>query len=81
MMEFEALHVTVLTDEVALSLETSLRLLPGIENLWINLQKQEIQIRFDQSQLDFLTLTQVMARAGCPLRNINAVLLKDLSQK
>jgi hypothetical protein len=54
--------------------------LPGIEQLRINLQTQELQILFDESQLAFLTLTQIMAQAGCPLRNMNAALLKDLSK-
>jgi hypothetical protein len=81
MMEFEALHVTSLTEEVALGLEKSLRRLPGIEKLRINLQTHELQILFDESQLAFLTLTQILAQAGCPLRNMNAALLKDLSKK
>jgi hypothetical protein len=81
MMEFEALHVAALTEEVARGLEISLRNLPGIEQLRINLQTQELQILFDESQLAFLTLTQIMAQAGCPLRNMNAALLKDLSKE
>lgn len=80
MMEFEALHVVALTEEVARGLETSLQHLPGIEQLGINLQTQEIRILFDESQLALVTLTQLMAQAGCPLRNINAVLVKHFSK-
>jgi hypothetical protein len=81
MMELEALHVTVLTEEVGLRLEAALGQLVGIEGLRIDLEEQEIQIWFDERRLGFLRLTQVLAEVGCPLRNINAVVLKDLSKK
>lgn len=81
MLKFEALHVPALTPEVAGRLENSLRNLPGIEKFKINLEAREVQVVFDESQLGFLTLTQAMATAGCPLRNINAALLKDLSKE
>lgn len=80
MLKFEALHVPALTPEVAGRLENSLRNLPGIEKFKINLETHEIQVVFDESRLGFLTLTQAMATAGCPLRNISAALLKDLSK-
>jgi copper chaperone CopZ len=80
MLKFEALHVPALTPEVAERLESSLRSLPGIEKFKVSLETHEIQVVFDESQLGFLTLTQAMATAGCPLRNISAALLKDLSK-
>lgn len=80
MLEFEALHVPALTEEVALSLEKSLKILPGVTRLKIDLNSHTVQIVFDERQLGFLTLTQAMAQAGCPLRHINAALLKDLSK-
>jgi hypothetical protein len=81
MLEFEALHVPALTKEIALNLENSLKILPGVTQLRIDLDARTIQIIFDEGQLGFLTLTRAMAQAGCPLRHINAALLKNLSQK
>jgi copper chaperone CopZ len=81
MLKFEALHVRVLTEEVATKLEISLNDLPGVEQLKINLDTHEVHIVFDENQLGFLTLVQAMAMAGCPLHNINAALLKDLSKQ
>jgi copper chaperone CopZ len=81
MLEFEALRVPALTEEIALSLESSLKSLPGVTQIKIDLTFQTIQIVFDEEQLGFLTLTQAMARAGCPLRHINAALLKNHSQR
>jgi len=80
MLKFEALHIPLLTEEVALSLADSLKNLPGIEQLKINLETKEVHIVFDEGQLGFLTLTQAMAKAGCPLRNINIALLKNISR-
>ncbi len=79
MMEFEALHIPALTEEVATRLENSLVNLPGVERLRINIKTQEVQIVFDENQLGFLDLARVMATAGCPLHNINAALLKGFS--
>ena len=81
MMEFEALNIPALTEEIAVSLEKSLKILPGITQLEINVDTRSVQIIFDEGQLGFLTLIQTMAQAGCPLRRINAALLKDLSKK
>lgn len=81
MLEFEALHVPTLTEEIALNLENSLRILPGVTQLKIDLDARTIKIIFDEGQLGFLTLTREMAQAGCPLRHINAALLKNLSQQ
>ncbi len=80
MLEFEALHVPALTEEIAVSLEQSLSHLPGIVQLKINVESRTVQIRFDEGRIGFLDLTQVMASAGCPLRQIDAALLKKLSQ-
>src|SRR5512139_522545 len=81
MLKFEALHVPALTPEVACRLEQSFESLPGVENFKIDMETREVQVVFDESQLGFLTLTQAMATAGCPLRNISAALLKDLSKE
>lgn len=79
MLEFEALHVPALTEEVAIRLEQFLKQSPGIVHLQINLEGRALQIRFDEERVDFLQLTQIMAQAGCPLRQIDAALLKKLS--
>lgn len=81
MLEFEALRVPALTEEIALGLESSLKALPGVTQLKIDLTSQTIRIVFDEERLGFLTLTQAMAQAGCPLRYINAALLKNHSQR
>ncbi len=81
MLEFEALHVPALTKEVAVSLEQFLKQRPGIVQFQINLESRALQIRFDEDQVDFLQLTQIMAQAGCPLRRIDAALLKKLSSQ
>jgi copper chaperone CopZ len=78
-LEFEALHVPALTEEVAINLEQFLTQIPGIVQLQINVESRALQIRFDEARVDFLQLTQVMAQAGCPLRQIDAALLKKLS--
>jgi copper chaperone CopZ len=74
-MEFKALRVPALTEEVALDLEALLNTLPGVEQFTIRLETQELSIKFDENQLGFQTLAQEMATAGCPLRDINAALL------
>jgi copper chaperone CopZ len=78
-LEFEALHVPTLTKEVAANLEQALEPLPGIVQLKINLESLSVQILFDESRVGFLDLTQAMAKAGCPLRQIDAALLKKFS--
>lgn len=74
-MEFKALRVPALTEEVAVSLETLLTDLPGIEQFTITLETQELSIKFDDDRLGFQTLAQEMAAVGCSLRNIDAALL------
>jgi copper chaperone CopZ len=74
-MEFKALHILALTEEVAVRLEARLRSLPGVEQLTISLKTQELHIVFDKDQLDFRTLIQEMEKAGCPLQRISAALL------
>lgn len=74
-MEFKALRVPALTREVAGNLETVLKRLPGVKDLKINLESQELYVEFDENQLGFRALVQEMDKAGCPLRNIDAALL------
>jgi hypothetical protein len=73
-MEFKALHIPALTEEVAVRLEVGLRSLPGIEQFTITLETQELHLVFDEDQVGFRTLAQEMAKAGCPLRGISAAL-------
>ncbi|NJN94544.1 MAG: hypothetical protein HC875_10835 [Anaerolineales bacterium] len=79
MLEFEALHIPALTEEVAVKLEQFLSRSPGIVQIQIDLERRALQIRFDEARVDFLQLTKIMAEAGCPLRQIDAALLKKLS--
>jgi hypothetical protein len=74
-MEFKALHVHALTEEVAKNLESVLSSLSGIEQFKITLETQELQIVFDENQIRFQTLAQKMAQAGCSLKDIDAALL------
>lgn len=74
-MEFKALRVAALTEEVAGNLEELLSELPGVEEFTITPETQELDIVFDEKQLSFRTLVQEMAKAGCPLQNIDAALL------
>ncbi len=74
-MEFKALHVPSLNEEVAVNLETVLNSLPGIEHFTIALESKELSIKFDEDQLGFQTLAQKMATAGCSLHDIDAALL------
>jgi hypothetical protein len=74
-MEFKALHVHALTDEVAANLESLLSNLSGVEHFKITLETQELYIMFDEDQIGFQTLAQKMGQAGCPLRDIDAALL------
>ncbi len=75
MMEFKALHVPTLTEEVAGDLELLLNDLPGVEQFKITLETQELYIMFDDSHIEFQTLAQAMSKVGCSLRNINAAVL------
>ena len=74
-MEFKALHVHALTEEIAANLEALLSDLPGVEQFTITPETQELCITFDESQIRFQTLAQKMAEAGCSLRDIDAALL------
>ena len=78
MIEFKALRVPALTEEVAIKLQMLFHDLPGIEQFTITIATHELQIVFDEDRLDFHSLIEVMAKAGCPLRSINAVLLKQI---
>lgn len=74
-MEFKALRVPALTEEVAINLELLFETLPGVERFTITVESQELGIVFDEDQLSFQMLAQEMATAGCPLRNIGAALI------
>ncbi len=78
MLEFKALRASTLTAEVVRRLEEFLHDLPSVEQFTITLETQELHIVFDEVQLDFYTLTQAMAKAGCPLRSIDVPLLKQV---
>lgn len=73
-MEFKALHSPALTEAVAAKLEAGLRCLPGIEQLTITLETQELHLIFDERQVGLQTLAQELEKAGCPLRGISAAL-------
>lgn len=74
-MEFKALRVVNLTQEVANNLEAALGKLAGVEELNITLETQELDIVFDERQLSFRLLMDELAKAGCPLQKIDAALL------
>ncbi|GAB4446788.1 MAG: hypothetical protein Kow0031_29410 [Anaerolineae bacterium] len=74
-MEFKALRVPALNQEVATKLEHLLKNLSGVKNYSITLETQELNITFDEDQLSFRMLVQEMSDAGCSLRNIDAALL------
>jgi hypothetical protein len=74
-MEFKALRVPSLTEEVAKNLDFLLSSLVGVENFSIKLETQELNIIFDENQLSFRTLILEMTDAGCSLHNIDAALL------
>ena len=80
MMEFTALRVPALTEEVAGKLKILFSDLPGVEQFTFALETQELHIIFDESRMDFRVLAQEMARAGCPLRHIQAALLRQVSR-
>lgn len=74
-MEFKALHVHAMTQEVAANLESMLNDLSGIEQFKITLETQELHIVFDENKIQFQALAQKMAQAGCSLKDIDAALL------
>lgn len=74
-MEFKALRIPSLTQDVAYNLETLFSNLSGIERYSITLDTQELDIVFDENQLSFRALVQEMTAAGCPLQGIDAALL------
>jgi len=74
-MEFKALRVATLTEDVADKLEASLTDLPGVTDFTIALATKEVSIVFDENQLSFRALVKVMTEAGCPLQRIDAALL------
>ncbi len=74
-MEFKALRITALTKEVAKNLDTRLGQLTGVTEFTISLETQEINVKFDASQLSFKELVEEMAKAGCPLQDIDAAIL------
>ena len=78
MMEFTALRVPALTEEVAGKLKILFSDLPGVERFTFALETQELHILFEESQVDFRVLAQEMARVGCPLRHIQAALLRQV---
>ena len=78
MMNFKALRVPTLTEEMALRLENVLDELPGIEQFVIGLETRELDIIFDENLLGFPTLVKAMAGAGCSLRHIEAAVLLNL---
>ena len=53
-LEFEALHVPALTEEVATTLEQLLKQILGIIQLQINLESQTLQIMFDEGRVELL---------------------------
>ena len=74
-MEFKALRIPSLTEDVAKNLDFLLSGLAGVENFNIRLETQELNIVFDENRLSFRTLIQEMTDAGCSLHNIDAALL------
>ncbi len=76
-MEFKALRIAALTEEVATNLEAQLSVLCGVKDFTIVLETQEVSIIFNEAQLSFRTLVQEMTKAGCPLQNIDAAVIID----
>jgi copper chaperone CopZ len=73
-LEFKALRVPILTEELATKLEARLNDLPGIEQLTISLETRELTIVFDENRIGFRTVVEEMTKAGCSLQNIDAAL-------
>jgi len=76
MREFRALQVPDLTADVAATLETSLKNLSGVEGFNIIVDSQELYIIFNEKVLSFQALAHILVEAGCPLRNMRAVLIQ-----
>ena len=74
-MEFKALRIPILTEEVAADLNTRLNNLHGTQRFSVNLETQELNVVFDENQLSFETLISEMTKAGCALQNIEAAVL------
>jgi hypothetical protein len=74
-MEFKALRISTLSDDVASRLEILFNELAGVEKFTIQLDTQELHIVFDEDQLSFRRLVQEMTKAGCSLQQIDAALL------
>ncbi len=74
-MEFRALRIPTLTEEVGVKLEGVLHALPGVDDFAITLETQELRIYFDENQVAFRTLAHELAKAGCSLKDIDAALL------
>ena len=70
-----ALRVSTLTADTARNLESVLDKLPGVEAFTVDLEIQELHVRFDQNQLGFGTLLRELAGAGCSIRDMSAILL------
>lgn len=74
-MEFKALNVPGLTEEMADNLVVTLQQLEGIQHLSIKPETRELNIVFNENQLSFQSLAHAMAQAGCPLHHIGAALI------
>ena len=74
-MEFRALRIPALTEEVGEKLGGVLCALPGVDDFAITLETQELRIYFDENQIAFRALAYELAKAGCSLKDIDAVLL------
>ena len=76
MRVFKALQVPDLTPEIAAKLEYSLEVLTGVEAFKIAVENKTLSITFDEQTLPVETLAATLAEAGCPLRNMRAVLFQ-----
>ena len=74
-MEFRALRISTLTEDIGAQLENVLCALPGVDEFAITLDTQELRIHFDENQVAFRTLVHELAKAGCSLKDIDAALL------
>ncbi|OQY30262.1 MAG: hypothetical protein B6243_10590 [Anaerolineaceae bacterium 4572_5.2] len=74
-MEFRALRIPTLTEEVGVKLEGVLHSLPGVDDFSITLETQELRVHFDENQVAFRILIHELAKAGCSLKDIDAALL------
>jgi hypothetical protein len=71
-MEFKALRVADLTEEVAENLETTLDVLVGVERFTIRLETQELAIVFDEHQLSFRRISYCIRRASAKFPHANS---------